>query len=47
MLVLRVVGNMAQVLEVLKAMIFLTGGRTMGCLIRQREVKEYADTRES
>lgn len=42
MLVLRVTGNMEQVLSALWAMTLLAGGRTIGCLLRQREVKEYA-----
>lgn len=40
MLVLRVVGNMAQVLTALRAMTLLAGGRTIGCLVRQKEVKD-------
>lgn len=46
MVVLRVCGNMAQVLAALRAMTLLANGRTIGCLIRQREVKEYANARE-
>ena len=37
MLVVKICGNMAQVLE---AATLLTGNRTIGCLIRQREVKD-------
>lgn len=37
MLVFRICGNMAQVLEALRGMTLLAGGRTIGCLIRQAE----------
>lgn len=40
MLVVRITGTMAQVLDSLRALILLHGARTLGCLMRAERLKE-------
>jgi len=46
MLVVRITGNMAQVLDSLRALILLHSTRTLGCLLRQHEAHKNQPDRE-